>query len=315
MSDQQSRGTLKVAYQSWVDRNGFPEWFMALLWIVISFFLFQTIGPLVFIVLLSTLRGVNVDLANLTGLLEEHLDLLFWGNSTGQILVILMGTILIVRLHAQKRNRSEYLRWRMLEGGSIYKYALLAALLVVAMQPMVWFLGWINALLPLPDGYMQMEQMQTKVLQDYLSGSQWLGVTLFHVALVPAICEEVLFRGYLQRAVERSGSVGMGILISGVLFGFYHLRFSQVIPLAVIGILLALITWRTRSLIPAMIAHLVNNAGGILLVAYFPESSFVEVTPDAAPPVWLVVLSIVVSVAIFWYFYDQTVKDHGTNPT
>jgi membrane protease YdiL (CAAX protease family) len=299
----------------WVQRHGFPEWLMALMWIVIAFFVFQTVGPLVFLALLFASRNVSIETLDINALIQGHIDLLFWGNSSGQILVILLGTLWILRLHSNPKERSQYIRWIKEPRSQIINYSLLAGLLIILLQPTIWFLGWVNSLLPFPESYLQMEQAQIKVLQDYLAGNQWLGMTLLHVALVPAICEEVLFRGYVLRAVERSGTIGMGILVSGLLFGFFHLRLTQVIPLSVIGIILAVITWKSRSLIPAMVAHLINNAGGILLIAFFPDSSFMEVNPESAPPIWLLVISVGSGVGLFWYIYHLSSLDKAASST
>ena len=59
-----------------------------------------------------------------------------------------------------------------------------------------------------------------------------------------------------------------GILFSGMIFGFYHLRPTQAIPLGLFGVYMAYITWRTGSLVPAIVVHLANNAFAILLGKY-----------------------------------------------
>jgi membrane protease YdiL (CAAX protease family) len=308
MSDQ-----LSLNPQTWVQKNGFPEWLMALLWVFVSFLMFQTLGPIIFLILLIGVRGVEIQSLDMTKLIQNHADLLFWGNTTGQVLVILLGTLLMVRLHSLPGERASFIRWNPGEKQHLWIWAAMAGVLTLCLQPTIWLLGWLNALLPLPESYLQMEQVQTQMLQDYLSGGQWLGMTIFHIALVPAICEEILFRGYILRAMERSKSIVWGIVISGVLFGMYHLRFTQILPLSMIGILLAFITWKSRSLIPAMVAHFVNNAGSILLVVFFPDSSFAEMNPNAHPPIWLVGLSLVASGVLIWSML-QTPNHNSQSP-
>ena len=56
-----------------------------------------------------------------------------------------------------------------------------------------------------------------------------------------------------------------GILFSGLIFGLYHLRPTQAVPLGILGIYLAYLTWRSGSIIPAIIVHFANNAFAVAL--------------------------------------------------
>ena len=90
--------------------------------------------------------------------------------------------------------------------------------------------------------------------QVYPSVSFLVAVTIF-----PAICEELLFRGYIQPAYERRGA-RFGILIPALLFLCFHLssrRFAELIPAA---LLLGYLAWSTHSVVPGMFAHFAMNA-------------------------------------------------------
>jgi len=54
------------------------------------------------------------------------------------------------------------------------------------------------------------------------------------------------------------------VLFSGIVFGLYHLRLTQAIPLSLLGIYLAYVTWRSGSLVPAVLLHLLNNAMAVV---------------------------------------------------
>jgi hypothetical protein len=99
--------------------------------------------------------------------------------------------------------------------------------------------------------------------------------TVFLLLTITAgICEEAIFRGYLQRQFTGwTKSAALGIALQGILFGGYHsqLGLVSVITNAVGGALLygTLAAWR-RSLRPGMIAHTLNDAvGGLVLARYF----------------------------------------------
>ncbi|MEM0961321.1 MAG: CPBP family intramembrane glutamic endopeptidase, partial [Bacteroidota bacterium] len=79
------------------------------------------------------------------------------------------------------------------------------------------------------------------------------------------VCEELLFRGYLQRQVERRWGAVVSIVLVGVFFGLYHLRLSQAIPLSLLGIYFGFAVWATGSLWTGFVLHLLNN--GLAVVA------------------------------------------------
>lgn len=87
----------------------------------------------------------------------------------------------------------------------------------------------------------------------------------FVIAITPAICEELFFRGYVQRTFER-GIGARSIWITGVLFGLFHFQPVGLPTLALMGIVLGYLYHRTKSLLPSMIAHFTNNFMVVLLL-------------------------------------------------
>lgn len=82
---------------------------------------------------------------------------------------------------------------------------------------------------------------------------------LLVVAILPAFFEEFLHRGILLQGIRRIG-YGKAILISGILFGLIHFSITQMVYATIIGIIMAFIVITSRSIIPAIIIHLTNNA-------------------------------------------------------
>lgn len=290
-------------YRPWSERNGFSHWALALIWIIIAFIGFQTVAGIVAVVLILFNMGESINADKVTDALTENLDLLFIGNSTGQILFLGLATWFFVRLHTSKKGRPQFLRFST---NLKTPYMLgVTAILIVAIQPTVWFLGWLNAMIPVPDVFTEFQSTQMKMIEDFLRGDHLLLLTLFHVGVVPAICEEVLYRGYVMRAFQKSWGPVAAILISGLLFGMYHVQLSNLLPLATIGILLGYITWVSESIYPAMLAHFINNGGSVLVGTYYPDTAFAELTPESMPPIWAVGLSVIISVYLMYFMYNQ----------
>ena len=78
------------------------------------------------------------------------------------------------------------------------------------------------------------------------------------VAILPAICEEFTHRGFLLSGL---GSLGLkrAVILSSVMFGLMHLNIQQVFYATVLGFMMAIAVIMSRSIIPAMIIHFLNN--------------------------------------------------------
>lgn len=294
----QTDPTEKPEYQPWDVRNGFTGWFMGLGWSIGSFVSFQLIAGIVAIVLLIFLGKVDFTQFS-ESTLFENLDIVFIGNTFGQILFLGFMTWVITGLSTARHKRVEFLRLN--KPAHTARNLILAFALLIAAQPIIYFLSWLNMQLPFSDSYLKFELDQMNMIKNFLTGEHFLLLTLFHIAVVPAICEEVLFRGYILRNFERSMLPIAAIVLSGLIFGLFHVRFTQFIPLATIGMILAWLTITTKSIWPAVIAHFVNNAGSVLFATFFPEIAFDESLTNTMPPVYLLVLGIFITGFLLYY--------------
>lgn len=84
--------------------------------------------------------------------------------------------------------------------------------------------------------------------------------TLIGAVFIAPFCEEVFFRGFAFAGFLRGMPVWAAVLLSSLLFGITHGDAGSFALLVVIGIVLAVVRWRTGSLWPAMALHMANNA-------------------------------------------------------
>lgn len=254
-----------------------------------SFLLFQLlISPVLLLVQIGLseggMSGVQA-MSNPDQLLATYTRELIISNSGGQLLGLAVPALMMARLHSTRAVN--YLRIRSVDS----RFLLLAAVGVMGLQPVVQWLAQVNQQLPLPETVRTFEQTQLELIRTVLESGLGVSFNLVMLALVPGFCEEVLFRGYAQRQFERaSGPVG-GILLSGVLFGFYHLRPSQVLPLIVLGLYLAYLTWRTGSLWPAVLVHVLHNGLAVVVARLVQEKQAYDMqTLEQAPMPWYAVV-------------------------
>lgn len=112
------------------------------------------------------------------------------------------------------------------------------------------------------------------VLQHFQSmvTAQPLWAVLLLMAVLPAICEELAFRGFIFGGLLRQHGVLRAIIISALFFGFTHTVLQQSISASLMGLVLGFIAWRTGGVICTMLVHAINNALS-LSMAWFGANS------------------------------------------
>ena len=284
-----------------VEKNGFSHAFMAVLWVIIAFVGFNVVGGIVTIVGAIASAPDLSDIESVMLSVTENYDLLFWANTSGQVLVMLLGTLLIVKLSAAKGKRNQFLRLQTSK--NVWQVTGIAVLLTVAVFPTVTFLGWLNSFVPAPAFMAEMQESMMELITKFLQSENALILGILHIGIVPAICEEVMYRGYVQRSLEKSSGIWAAIIISGIMFGAYHLQVTNILPLSFLGIMLAYLTYISDSLIPAIVAHFVNNGGQVIASSFYPSMLEETITPETEMPWGLIVISIIVSSALVYILH------------
>ncbi len=132
-----------------------------------------------------------------------------------------------------------------------------AVLLGVLLHPLgLQVVHWITELYP----------VQEEVLNDTAAFGRmfktapypWLPYLL--MALLPALCEEVAFRGFILSGLRHLGSKWWAIGLSAVFFGMAHTVIQQSIAAAALGLIVGYIAVQTGSLVPCILFHLTYNA-------------------------------------------------------
>ncbi|MCZ6701831.1 MAG: CPBP family intramembrane metalloprotease [Ignavibacteria bacterium] len=85
------------------------------------------------------------------------------------------------------------------------------------------------------------------------------------IAIVPSVCEEVMFRGYIQRSFEFKMKPIWAILITAIFFGVYHFNPYGLFPLIVLGFYFGFAAYISKSLIVPIFLHFLNNFGAVIL--------------------------------------------------
>ncbi len=181
------------------------------------------------------------------------------------------------------RSIKEFLRFT--HKTSLY-ILLLSIIIVLAFIPFSNFLSFINNQLRLPgwlskiEEWMLTSEANANELTRLFLKADGLGgfiYNIFLIALVPAIGEELLFRGVFQRLfTEWFRNIHWGIWISAILFSTIHFQFFGFLPRLFLGVIFGYLLELTSSMWVPIVAHFVNNLTGVVLAFFISPDTVIN---------------------------------------
>jgi len=161
-------------------------------------------------------------------------------------------------------------------GGARVGAFLAAVVLGLSVWPFAHEVYLVNQALGLGSLDQQRIDLVEQMLGEWRKLSPWM--VLLTMAIVPAVCEEFFFRGYLLGAFLQREAMrpGVAILLSAVLFGAFHivatstLSAERFLPSTFMGLLLGWVCYRAGSVLPGMLLHACHN-GLLVMMAYYRD--------------------------------------------
>lgn len=190
-----------------------------------------------------------------------------------------------------------------------YLQLLLALLAVFCALPLVNVLGEWNSTWPVSESMRSLEELaekQTRLLLDMPTMGSML-FNLLLLALLPAIAEEVFFRGVLQRVLTPMVKNGwVAAIITAVIFSAIHMQFLGFMPRLLLGFLMGAIYFVTGNLWLAIAGHFLNNGLQVVLV-YLYQAKVIsyDAMQDEHVPAVYGALSALVSGLLIWQLYKR----------
>ncbi len=165
------------------------------------------------------------------------------------------SAVMLSLLLTRRPDKTLLLRWPGLPSPSGAILSLPAAvLLAVAFHPIVsWLQEAVTRLYPVsPEIERAFEQL--------LSHDTPLWQLILVVAALPAVCEELAFRGFILSGLRHLGHSWRAIVLSSVLFGVTHGVLQQSIMASLVGVVIGYLAVQTGSILPGMVYHFVHNS-------------------------------------------------------
>lgn len=192
-----------------------------------------------------------------------------------------------------------------------WKYSWVILISFFAAIPVVQLLSGLNEIIS--GSNLEDVQGEARELKAALLNTKDFTVVLlnlFTMALLPAIGEELFFRGVVLRvSYQGTKNIHLGVLLSAILFAVIHFEFDHILAITFMGILLGYLYIYTGSILIPIVLHFLNNGVYIFLEAYGRDSGIAHLFNDSATSnvVLWVVLGLL-CLALFIFFLRRSIN-------
>lgn len=244
----------------------------------------------------------------------ETIRLLKYMQTVQSIGLFLLPPLIIAWLFSSSTKAYLYL-----DRGFTLGVVLLSFLLITTANPAINFLGSLNENMQLPgwmaglEAKMKAMEENAALLIDRFMDVKTTGGLLFNlvmIAVIPAVGEEFLFRGVIQKIFTQwSRSHHWGIWISAILFSALHMQFYGFIPRMVLGALFGYLLVWTGSMWVPVLAHFFNNAIGVLGLFFIRKGTISpEIEDIGSNQLPIAMVSISLTVLLLYVIKKQAEK-------
>jgi len=202
---------------------------------------------------------------------------------------------------------------------------MLGGLIIYSILPFNNYIDEINRQINLPDflsgvedWMLEKENQANKITKIFLNADTISGlfVNVFVVALIPAIGEELLFRGVLLKLFNNIfKNIHVAVILSAVVFSAIHLQFYGFLPRALLGILLGYLFVFTGSIWVPIFAHFLNNASSVLIY-YLHQNGYIKISMDnfgSSSNTVYIIGSLLMSIWLLMMIYQKEGADKYSN--
>ncbi len=223
----------------------------AILVVVISYFFF-----VILIILVSLVLGSPTDMSKISTHTQKWV--LLFGEMS-------LGVVPYFYFKKKQVSVGEMIRWRRIPS------TILRVIIPIGLSATI-ISDEIDRLIQLVFPRSPEAEKAIAAVMKAHSGGELI-LLISSAVVVAALVEEALFRGFLQRTLEKHINVTQAVVYGSLIWTLFHLTpysFTQAIPIFLFGFLLGYFSWRTNSIMPGIICHAINN--GIALLFYNIDS-------------------------------------------
>ena len=255
--------------------------------IIFSLFIILATFLLTFIIgFLIAIPLFQINISNLTNVLSnyndpENLRFLKYLQTIQAIGLFIIPAFIIAYLFNTDSIR--YLKFSSISVRPIT----LTIIILLGSIPIINMLNVINEAMQLPEwlsgieAWMKEKEMSAQGLTEAFLRMDSISDLMFNIVMIgvlPAIGEELIFRGVFQRLfAEWTKNIHWGIVIAAILFSAMHMQFYGFLPRLMLGILLGYLFYWSGSIWVPILGHFVNNATAVIVYYFYADEMSKEV--------------------------------------
>ena len=225
------------------------------------------------------------------------------------------------------------MKWLKVDNFQSFKVSSMAILLMLVALPAINLLADINQQMALPafleplETWMKTQEETAKQLtEQFLSVTTYSGliINILLMALLPAVAEELTFRGVLQKLFQGSNVSDfhtvkvphIAIWVTAILFSAIHMQFYGFLPRMLMGALFGYMLVWTGSLWVPILMHFTNNAMAVILYFVATRAGWDMEKVDAigtGDTLWLGIVSIVLTIGGIYAFRRSTTMSNASS--
>lgn len=282
---------------------------------------YAVVGGLVF----GLLAVVIVLMVYGWGMLS-HLDLILSGGpkyiNGFKLIQILssIGTFILPPIVLAWTEQEKVSRFYSFKQPKFTLVIIVLAIMIVSMPFMEWTVIW-NQKMVLPDFLKGIEEWMkekeaaaakmTIQLITVRSNFDFI-VNLIMIAVIPAVGEELMFRGGVQRSLNRAfGNPHLAIWLCAIIFSAIHFQFYGFVPRMLLGAGFGYLYYYSGSIWYAMLAHFINNAYAVCAAFYMQKHNMpLDKADEPLGFAWYgYLISAIITIALFKFFKDSATRE------
>ena len=308
----------KVRFSDFSSQKPIIQLFISVIVVIIAgtllFYFFLLAGALFF----NTEISKMFSIPSVNGI-ETEVSILKYVQLSQQIAMFVIPAILLGSMF--KSGGTPFLKInRIPESGNV----IIVILLTIMIIPLNNYAGMLNSKMDLPYWMSGVEHwIRTKEdiageltgLLIRTNGLKDLIINIFILAIVPAIAEEMLFRGILQQIFSKLlRSNHAGIWITAIFFSAVHLQFFGFIPRLILGLCFGYLFFWTGNLWIPIVAHFINNLVPVVMSYFFNWNEISKKALDLADKqILLPLVPTLIGLVCFYYFWMDYMKRAKSN--
>lgn len=298
------------------DMHPFAQFIFSILLALFSFFVISLIGAIIAIFLFQ----ISID--ELTGLLqntpdEGNISILKFFQLLQSIGLFLIPSIILAKVFFKDGLQNFGYR-KHIDASTVWW----VLILMIFGFPLVNLLGEWNSEMKLPvffssleETLKRLEENALEITEAFMSTKTIAGLfyNILLIAILPALGEELFFRGIVQRIfISWTNNPLLGIIIGAFLFSFMHLQFYGFIPRFYLGFIFGLIYFWSGSIWLPILAHFLNNAAAVIILFIYGQEIVgkdIDTLGTQEGRLYYLIISISIVCLALWKIYESKTRE------